>query len=136
MSRKIEEKLAIERHRQAGCILLFLEGGFYRAYEHSALDAIKHLHDFKVTCRFYKAVGERLACVGFPVSSLAKFASGNKVEQHEDMATITLSEGAVVTTDDEFLAWKEALPTTEDSSGPDWINMLNVSCTADIMADM
>ena len=104
MSRKIEEKLAIERHRQEGCILLFLEGGFYRAYEHSALDAIKNLHDFKVTCRFYKAVGERLACVGFPASSLAKFANGNKGEQHEDMATITLSEGAVVTTDDEFLA--------------------------------
>ena len=78
MSRKIEEKLAIERHRQEGCILLFLEGGFYRAYEHSALDDIKNLHDFKVTCRFYKAVGERVACVGFPVSSLAKFASGNK----------------------------------------------------------
>ena len=73
MSRNIEEKLSIERHRQAGCILLFLEGGFYRAYEHSALDAIKNLHDFKVTCRFYKAVGERVACVGFPVSSLAKF---------------------------------------------------------------
>ena len=69
----MEEKLAIERHRQEGCILLFLEGGFYRAYEHSTLDAIKNLHDFKVTCRFYKAVGERVACVGFPLSSLAKF---------------------------------------------------------------
>ena len=41
MSKKIEEKLAIEHNRQDGCILLFLEGGFYRAYEHSALDAIR-----------------------------------------------------------------------------------------------
>ena len=78
MSWKMEEKLAIERHRQVGCILLFLEDGFYRAYGHSALDAIKNLHDFKVTSRFYKAVGERVAYVGFPLSSLAKFASRNK----------------------------------------------------------
>ena len=68
MAKRIEEKLAIERNRQSGCILLFVEGGFYRAYEHSALDAIKNLHEFKVTCRFYKAVGERVACIGFPVA--------------------------------------------------------------------
>ena len=64
----VMKKLAIEKNRRSGCILLFLEGGFYRAYEHSALDAIKNLHEFKVTCRFYKAVGERVACIGFPVT--------------------------------------------------------------------
>lgn len=118
MAKKIEEKLAIERNRQNGCILLFIEGGFYRAYEHSALDAIKNLHEFKVSCRFYKAVNERVACIGFPVTSLAKFANGNIVEQHDDMATIRLSENAIKTSDDEFSTWKEALPTSDDSAGP------------------
>ena len=118
MSKKIEEKLAIERNRQSGCILLFVEGGFYRAYEHSALDAIKNLHDFKVTCRFYKAVNERVACIGFPITSLAKFANGNTIEQHDDMAVIRLSESAIKTSDDEFSTWKEALPTIDDSTGP------------------
>lgn len=118
MAKKINEKLSIEKNREHGSILLFLEGGFYRAYEHSAFEAIKNLHAFKVSCRYYKAVESRVACIGFPVTSLAKFANGNKVEQHDDMAVIKLSEGFQITSDDEFTAWKEALPTTEDSNGP------------------
>lgn len=118
MAKKIEEKLAIEHNRQPGCILLFLEGGFYRAYEHSALDAIKNLHEFKVSCRYYKSAGQRIACIGFPVASLAKFVSGNMVEQHEDLAIIKLSDSAIKTTEEEFSAWKEALPTTDEGSGP------------------
>lgn len=118
MGRKIEQKLETEVNRQKGTIILFAEGGFYRAYEHSAYDAIKNLHDFKVTCRFYKAANQRIACIGFPIASLAKFASGNMVEQHDDMAIISLSENAIMTTDEEFEAWKEALPTTDDAAGP------------------
>lgn len=118
MAKKISEKLSIENHREPGCILLFLEGGFYRAYEHSAFEAVKNLHDFKVSCRYYKAVEKRIACIGFPVTSLAKFANGNKIEQHDDMAIIRLHDEALMTSYEEFNSWKDALPTTEDAAGP------------------
>ncbi len=118
MAKTIDEKICIERNRQLGCIIFFLEGGFYRAYEHSALDAIKNLHEFKVNCRFYKALNNRVVSIGFPVTSLVKFARGNKVEQHDDIATIILPSGAIRTSKEEFTAWKESLPTTEDLNGP------------------
>ena len=110
--------MSIEKNRQDGCILLFQEGGFYRAYECSALDAIKNLHEFKATCKYYKALNTSVVSIGFPVTSLAKFVKENVVEQNEDMAIIKLSDNAIKTSKDEFLAWKEALPKVNDSSGP------------------
>ena len=45
----LEQKLKMETEKNPRVILLFLEGGFYRAYEQSAFLAVKCLQNFKVT---------------------------------------------------------------------------------------
>lgn len=109
----LEQKLRMDKERSPNVILLFAEGGFYRAYEHSAYCAVKYLHDFKVSCRFFKSVNQRVAMVGFPISSLVKFVSGNTVEQREDYAIIALREDLESIGEDDFVAWKDSQISTE-----------------------
>lgn len=117
----LEQKLKMEAEKSPRVILLFLEGGFYRAYEQSAFLAVKCLQNFKVTCRHFKSVSSNVAMIGFPIASLAKFATGNMIEQREEMALLTLSDAQILPDASAFKSWKDALPTTtnEDSnSGP------------------
>lgn len=53
-------------------IHLFQEGSFYRAYEVSAWLCHLHVGEFKVTHRHVRGIGQAIAFVGFPVSSLEK----------------------------------------------------------------
>ena len=52
---------------------LYREGSFYRAYEWSAWLFVRHVSDFKVTCRVFKAVEQAVAFIGFPLTSAGKF---------------------------------------------------------------
>lgn len=111
----------METEKNPRVILLFLEGGFYRAYEQSAFLSVKCLQNFKVTCRHFKSVNSNVAMIGFPIASLAKFATGNMIEQCEEMALLTLPDAQTLPDVSAFKAWKDALPTTtneEPNSGP------------------
>ena len=62
-----------------GVIHLYAEGMFYRAYEKSAYLLCALIHPFKVSCHFVKSIGDYLASVGFPQSSLDKWAGGREI---------------------------------------------------------
>lgn len=53
----IKEILQEERTRENTCLVLFLEGKFWKAYERSAY-ALTRLYNFKPSKRFIKLVGE------------------------------------------------------------------------------
>ena len=66
---------------------LYREGNFLRAYAWSAWLFVKYINDFKVTNRVFKALGEAVAMIGFPPSSLEKITPKEaQVDLHEDAA--------------------------------------------------
>lgn len=72
----IKDILDIEQERSEPkdwqVINLFQEGSFYRAYEVSAWLCHTYICQFKVTHRHVNGIGQTIAFVGFPVSSLEK----------------------------------------------------------------
>lgn len=72
----IKDILDIEQERSEPkdwqVINLFQEGSFYRAYEVSAWLCHTYISQFKVTHRHVNGIGQAIAFVGFPVSSLEK----------------------------------------------------------------
>ena len=81
----LQEKLKIDEEQTPQKMIFFLEGTFYHAYERSAYLATRYLPKLKVACRYKKVVDANIATVGFPVSSLPKFAVGFSIEQQELM---------------------------------------------------
>jgi len=51
---------------------LWKEGTFMRAYDWSAWLACRYLHDFKANKRQFKDIGDAVAYIGFPETSLGK----------------------------------------------------------------
>ena len=114
----LQEKLKIDEEQTPQKMVFFLEGTFYHAYERSAYLATRHLPKLKVACRYRKAVDANIASVGFPVSSLPKFAVGFSIEQQEMMLLVTLPSD-VEYKDEDFQLWKSSLSvTTEENGGP------------------
>ena len=60
-------------------IYLFLEGTFYKAYEHSAYFFHRYIKDFRLTRRFIKNVNRHVISLGFPSTSLNKWFYEYKV---------------------------------------------------------
>lgn len=59
-----------------GQVNLYREGSFYKAYQKSAWLLCTQVHPFKVSVRSLKGLDGPLLSVGFPISSLDKFAAG------------------------------------------------------------
>lgn len=76
----IKEILQEERTQESTCLVLFLEGKFWKAYEHSAYVLTK-LYNFKPTKRFIKLVGEEIISVGFPKEQLPKYLDNAVIEE-------------------------------------------------------
>ena len=112
----LQEKLKIDREQTPQKLVLFLEGTFYHAYERSAYLATRYLPKLKVACRYKKAADANIATVGFPVSSLPKFAVGFSIEQQEAMLLITLPADAEYK-DEDFQLWKSSLAVTNEEEG-------------------
>lgn len=75
----IKEILQEERSCGSGCLVLFLEGKFWKAYERSAY-VLTMLYNFKPSKRFIKLVGEEVISVGFPYEQLPKYLPGALLE--------------------------------------------------------
>ena len=54
-------------------IFLHEEGGFYKAYEHSAFLFHTLIRDFKLSYRFIKTVNRYVISLGFPIDSLSRW---------------------------------------------------------------
>lgn len=119
----IKDILDIEQERKEPkdwlVINLFQEGSFYRAYEVSAWLCHTYIYQFKVTHRHVNGIGQTIAFVGFPVSSLEKRTPQGAIvtpvaEKH---VTLTLpppeSEMTADEIKNEFVAWKSRQPVSE-----------------------
>lgn len=109
--------------RQCCTIHLFQEGTFFRAYEWSAWLAFRYIKQFKPTRRLLKNSDASVVFVGFPVSSLEKYASEGFLVQAvaEKCVDVHLPE-SVFTEDAEvevlqtdYENWKSSVPLTEAS---------------------
>ena len=85
----IKEILQEERTRENTCLVLFLEGKFWKAYERSAY-ALTRLYNFKPSKRFIKLVGEDIISVGFPQEQLPKYLHNAVVDESGKMCRATV----------------------------------------------
>ncbi|MDE7118214.1 MAG: hypothetical protein K2O61_06190 [Bacteroidaceae bacterium] len=125
----IKDILDIEQERNESkdwlVINLFQEGSFYRAYEVSAWLCHTYICQFKVTHRHVNGIGQAIAFVGFPVSSLEKRTPQGAVvasvaEKHIILTLPPLeSEMTVDEMKNEFVAWKSRQPVSESKGKSD-----------------
>lgn len=79
----IDKILESESQNNGSFIRLYPEGAFYKAYERSAWLACVYLGRLLVKKRFVKKVNLNVTSVGFPISSLEKWAGGRRIETHD-----------------------------------------------------
>lgn len=113
----LQEKLKIDQEAVTHAMVFFVDGKFYAAYERSAFLATRLLPPLRVICRYRKVVDQPVAQIGFPASSLQKFASNFQMEQREDFLLLSLPADKYFS-EEEFLVWKQSLPMTKDADGP------------------
>lgn len=122
----IKDILDIEQERKDPkdwqVINLFQEGSFYRAYEVSAWLCHTHIYQFKVTHRHVSGIGQPIAFVGFPVSSLEKRTPQGAVvatvaDKHISL-TIPPSETEMTMDElkNEYAVWKSRQPISESKN--------------------
>ena len=98
----IKEILVKEREKKAGTVVLIEEGLFFKAYEESAC-RLAQQYGLKVSCRMVKTVGEMVASVGFPKTSVTKYLP-KYVQTDEFVEAEGITECAM-----SFLEWKQAV---------------------------
>ena len=81
---QISTILQAEQQNDGAHIRLYSEGVFYKAYERSAWVACRVLHPFMVKKRAVRKVGQEVVSIGFPKTSLDKWAAGRRVERVDD----------------------------------------------------
>lgn len=72
----IKDILYEERNRNPKQLVLFLEGKFWKAYEHSAYELVKR-YNFKPSKRHIKSIDEEVVSVGFPEDACQKYLGDN-----------------------------------------------------------
>ena len=98
---QIDTILREEGHNDGSFIRLYSEGIFYKAYERSAWMACRVLHPFMVKKRAVRKVGQEVVSIGFPKTSLQKWAGGRRMEDAGDESVlIHLSEEECVSFDE------------------------------------
>lgn len=114
---QIKDILDKEKENDCTFVRLYAEGIFYKAYERSAWTACRVSHPFKVKKRYVRKVGQDVVSIGFPKTSLWKWAGERRVEDDADESVlIHLSDDEFVPFEEkEFEKWKAgaALPVNE-----------------------
>lgn len=107
----IAEILKREDSNQSS-IFLYSSGAFYRAYNRSAWLACHLMHDFTTLKQFIKVVNRPVAYIGFPKTSLEKWATGMTITLTEEGLTIAIDRERLPTEDD-YDNWFERIQLTE-----------------------
>jgi hypothetical protein len=102
---------------------MYREGTFLRAYNWSAWLFIKSGSDLKISNRTIKKLDEPVAMVGFPPSSMEKYApEGVQLTSNSDGSVDVVFPSSIISDDadvqaltDEYNEWKSALPVTESA---------------------
>lgn len=108
---QISTILQDEVFNEGAHIRLYAEGIFYKAYERSAWVACRVLHPFMVKKRAVRKVGQEVVSIGFPKTSLDKWAGARRVEHIDDDGVVIYmnDEEVVPFAADEYEAWKAGI---------------------------
>lgn len=123
----ITKILAAEQTKDSLCIQFYSEGIFYKAYEQSAWLACLLLNRFTVKKKFIKKAGQDVISIGFPKTSLSKWAAGRRTDVSDDKAVIYINESEYESMQDkDFNKWKDTIsnecgPTTPNTASSDHI---------------
>lgn len=117
----IKDILEIERSRKDSDdfrkIHIFQEGSFYRAYQFSAWLCTMYMKDFKVTHRQMKGIDESVCFVGFPVTSLEKWAPQDsqteQIAEKHQCIILSIENGDGLQMMQQYEEWKTSLPLAE-----------------------
>ena len=96
---QISTILQDEQQNAGDRIRLYAEGIFYKAYERSTWVACRVLHPFMVKKRAVRKVGQEVVSIGFPKTSLVKWAGTRRVEHVGDDCVV------IYMNDDEALSY-------------------------------
>lgn len=111
----INEILENESQNNGSFILLYPEGMFYKAYERSAWLACMYLGNLLVEKRYIKKVQQDVVSVGFPKSSIEKWAGGRKIRTMDNYVMIILDDSEIQEYSDEiFHKWKDSGNESEE----------------------
>lgn len=111
----INEILENESQNNCSFILLYPEGMFYKAYERSAWLACMYLGNLLVKKRYIKKVQQDVVSVGFPKSSIEKWAGGRKIRTMDNYVMIILDDSEIQEYSDEiFHKWKDSGNESEE----------------------
>ena len=111
----INEILENESQNNGSFILLYPEGMFYKAYERSAWLACMYLGNLLVKKRYIKKVQQDVVSVGFPKSSIEKWAGGRKIRTMDNYVMIILDDSEIQEYSNEiFHKWKDSGNESEE----------------------
>lgn len=121
----------IIEQEQNGCLHLYKEGSFWRAYEQSAYYFVQYIKPYKLLKRYFKIVHQEVVYLGFPLKNmeahLAALPQGITVdEQSDDYIRLCGFEDA-----GDFQAWKARQPLLPDASGQPKAPVSNTPPVAD-----
>lgn len=69
---------------EVGCIYLYLEGTFWRAYEWSAWLFIRYVKEFRLTHRQSRNIEQSFVLLGFPATTLVRLKQEGVSVEHLD----------------------------------------------------
>ncbi len=98
----IKDILQIERNRDRSRLVLFQEGKFWKAYEHSAY-VLTQYYNFKPTKKYVKSIDEEVISVGFPKEQLAKYLNNAVLENDEKICRTNMPCSQDIQA---FIEWK------------------------------
>ena len=106
-SSEVTQKEIIEfEENNTGVIRLYLEGTFYKAYEHSAFAFCTRIKDYRVLRKESKTLGRDILYVGFPMSALDK-TLGNAMTRKVSGTALDVVLSYPMN-ENEFLQWRDS----------------------------
>ncbi len=116
----IKEILSSEQSKDRLCIQLYSEGIFFKAYEHSAWLAYHILNRFMVKKKYIKKAGQEIVSIGFPKTTLGKWAAGRRMYESETKAAIYIDDCEYDSIPEkDFTRWKDSISHGRESKAED-----------------
>ena len=121
ISEKIKE---IQTYAEAGNIILYKEGNFWKAYEQSAYLFVKNIKEYLVQKKYLKIVSSEVVSLGFPVPSISKVLGYLRYELI-DMVKAVIYLNAIHS-ESNYIEWKNSLPASKPNQPPHKIKNPNL----------
>ena len=101
------EEIVKREEANMDSIVLYHEGMFLKAYEHSCFRVYMLVPTFKLSKRYIKSAKAEVISLGFPATSLGRWLKGLKFEKREDGTEACVIGNTIDV--EEYRRWKETV---------------------------